>query len=142
MKKKICPACKTKKSISEFSFNKGRPDGLSGDCKTCHRIIRKEYYDNNRKKECNRVKSRKIYLKKWFDKLKKTLKCERCPESDSVCLDFHHKNPDEKEINLCNATNNGWSRKRILKEIEKCNVLCANCHRKEHDMSIKIRNVV
>jgi hypothetical protein len=67
----------------------------------------------------------------WLRSLK--VQCIRCPENDPVCLVFHHRNPDEKEINVTTAVNNGWSRQRILKEIEKCDVLCANCHAKEHD---------
>lgn len=66
-----------------------------------------------------------------FQEFKATLKCERCGESDPAALDFHHLDPSEKDHELSNAMNKwGWS--RVMREIEKCIVLCANCHRKEH----------
>lgn len=68
----------------------------------------------------------------WLKEYKKTLKCSRCPESFWACLDFHHKNPEEKEFEIREIVDKGVSMARILKEIAKCDVLCANCHRKEH----------
>src|SRR5271169_3015483 len=67
-----------------------------------------------------------------FHLFKSTLKCKNCPESHPACLEFHHRNPAEKEFNITQAWRLGYSWKRILKEIEKCDVLCANCHRKLH----------
>lgn len=49
-----------------------------------------------------------------------------------ACLEFHHKDPSKKEVTLSRAVNNGWSIERMEKEIAKCVVLCANCHRKLH----------
>jgi hypothetical protein len=47
-------------------------------------------------------------------------------------LQFHHRNPREKDFTISNACSWGWSIERILKEMEKCDVLCANCHAKRH----------
>jgi hypothetical protein len=50
-----------------------------------------------------------------------------------VCLDFHHADPAEKDIDPAQAVSlKGWSIDRIRAEIAKCAVLCANCHRKAH----------
>lgn len=56
--------------------------------------------------------------------------CSQCGEGDPRCLDFHHVT-GEKEfaISHCIATH---GLDRLLSEIAKCDVLCANCHRKEH----------
>jgi hypothetical protein len=70
--------------------------------------------------------------RKWFQDLKKTLKCNRCPETDWRVLDFHHKDPSQKDWEVANMVRSRWSQKRILAEIDKCEVLCANCHRREH----------
>ena len=56
--------------------------------------------------------------------------CSNCSETDWRCLDFHHVNPQDKDDSVTQLVVNGNSKKRILKEIEKCIVLCANCHRK------------
>lgn len=51
--------------------------------------------------------------------------CEHCGESRPVCLEFHHQ--WDKEICLSEAKD--WSIPRIQMEIEKCQVLCSNCHK-------------
>lgn len=58
-------------------------------------------------------------------------KCLYCGESDSVVLDFHHRDSKEKSFNLIGSLCYSRSRKSILKEISKCDILCSNCHRKE-----------
>jgi len=67
-----------------------------------------------------------------FTEIKSKLKCNRCGENHSACLEFHHKDPSTKEALVSDMAAKS-STKRILKEIEKCEVLCANCHRKEHN---------
>jgi len=57
--------------------------------------------------------------------------CVRCGESDLACLDFHHRDggiTKEGHIGFIRR----FSVERILAEIVKCDVLCANCHRKHH----------
>lgn len=71
--------------------------------------------------------------REWFRAFKASLKCSRCPENHPACLEFHHKDSTKKEIEVTKAVfSNRWSIKRILEEIEKCEVLCCNCHRKLH----------
>lgn len=96
------------------------------------REYRRKWYANNSEhakqkvREYRIVREREIAL--WVKSLK--VKCSRCPESDPDCLDFHHLRDKQKAI--ATAIQSGWSKKKILAEIEKCIVLCANCHRKEH----------
>lgn len=53
--------------------------------------------------------------------------CIDCGETNPMKLDFDHVR-GEKEFDLACATNNyGWT--RIKKEIDKCEIRCANCHR-------------
>lgn len=69
---------------------------------------------------------------KWFSDYKKTLKCERCPENHPACLDFHHRDPKTKLFKVGGAAPSGMPQAKVMAEIAKCAVLCANCHRKEH----------
>lgn len=71
-------------------------------------------------------------LREKFRELKATLKCSRCPEDHPATLDFHHRDPAAKEVLISQAISKGWAWEKILAEIDKCEVLCANCHRKEH----------
>jgi hypothetical protein len=57
--------------------------------------------------------------------------CSVCGETDIRCLDFHHKNPEEKKFSISGGS--VWRKVEcILEEIDKCSIICANCHRKLH----------
>lgn len=86
--------------------------------------------------------TREKYLqkKKWRNKklkqfyaYKKTLSCEICGESHYRCLEFHHIDPSSKIAHIADLAKSA-STSTLMKEIKKCKVLCANCHRKEHDV--------
>ena len=55
--------------------------------------------------------------------------CHRCKNRDHRVLDFHHLR--DKTANIADVAALCWSEKRLLEEIEKCEILCANCHRIE-----------
>ena len=57
--------------------------------------------------------------------------CTSCGESNPIVLEFHHLNPKEKRNDVSNMASHGYSVKSIEEEIEKCIILCANCHRKK-----------
>ena len=67
----------------------------------------------------------------FFKEFKQGLACERCGEREPFCLEFHHKDPSQKDFDVSTAVRR-FSRKRLMEEIDKCLILCANCHRKEH----------
>jgi len=73
-------------------------------------------------------RNRRIAMRDWLHSLKDDgLKCERCGNGDFRVLHFHHTSAD-KEFNVADSVRAGFSRERILTEIAKCEVLCANCH--------------
>jgi hypothetical protein len=57
--------------------------------------------------------------------------CETCGERDRDVLVFHHVNPKDKSFSIQHATRSWTS---ILEEMQKCVVLCANCHLRVHAM--------
>lgn len=69
---------------------------------------------------------------RWFLDYKRTLKCTLCGEDHPATINFHHKNGKEKDNGVSYFVYNGYSTKRIMKEIKKCQILCSNCHRKLH----------
>ena len=69
--------------------------------------------------------------KEWIDDYKSTHPCVHCGESHPACLDFHHRNPSEKTLTISLAIARA-SLERIQMEVAKCDILCANCHRKLH----------
>jgi hypothetical protein len=81
-----------------------------------------------RKQERQTVRIQQI--KAFVRDLKRLKGCATCGENDPRCLDFHHTGA--KEIEVANATKRGWALPKVQQEIDKCIVLCSNCHRKLH----------
>lgn len=125
---KICSKCKQEKELTEF--NKHRY-GVTSWCKECVRNRSKQHYEEN---EISLKEKRKLYVqqrREWFNEFKKTLKCIKCGENHIACLDFHHRDPKQKEFSIAGAVSHS-NKEKVIKELEKCDVLCANCHRKHH----------
>lgn len=101
-------------------------------CKSCKKIKSREAHEKRRDEIRHNRKERKSKIKKWFDEYRSNLKCAHCPENHIACLDFHHLNKDEKYREVSWLVAQGWGIEVIEKEIEKCIVLCSNCHRKLH----------
>ena len=93
---------------------------------------RREWYARNKKHAKGKIKSRRRELSKWLSEYKSVLKCSDCSMNHPAVLQFHHLDPKEKDFEVGLATRNGYSKERILKEIDKCAVLCANCHAIRH----------
>ena len=86
----------------------------------------------NRCKSCESKRSRLKTIKN-IDRLNdflKDKKCAVCSCSDSKVLEFHHVDPTIKRERISYLRTHSWS--TILEEIDKCIILCSNCHRLEH----------
>lgn len=100
--------------------------------KQYHRHYNRENYQRNCESFKAQVAARKQVLRNWVWQIKCKLSCAICGESHPAVLDFHHTDPSAKTISVYKAVARGWGQDRILAEIEKCEVLCSNCHRKAH----------
>ena len=96
------------------------------------RAYRRAWYRRNPEKAYERKKQRRQEMISWLREYKGTLACLQCGETHPACLDFHHRDRNEKDFRISALGNMGWSKERVLTEIAKCDVLCANCHRKLH----------
>lgn len=65
--------------------------------------------------------------RKWFNELKSTLSCSKCGFSHPATLQFHHVR-GEKVMAVSRMVLLKADISAVLAEIEKCDVLCANCH--------------
>ena len=106
------------------------PSKWSEDKQAYQKEYHKKWYAENKSRESLRIKKRKQDLAKWFSEYKAKLKCSKCAENHQSCLDFHHMR--DKEDCVYKMVIDGCGKERILKEIDKCVVLCSNCHRKLH----------
>jgi hypothetical protein len=57
--------------------------------------------------------------------------CVDCGETDPVVLEFDHRADAVKRFNIGSALQRRFSLKTVIAEIEKCDVRCANCHRRK-----------
>ena len=93
----------------------------------------REYYSNTKEVQIQQVLQRRENNKAEYILLKGG-KCEICGfeynGENAACFDFHHENPEEKEYNSSTAIR--LRREKALKELEKCQLVCANCHRLIH----------
>lgn len=91
---------------------------------------RKRFAENPelRERHCEQSKQRQAKHTQWLSDIKATQGCKTCSEQDPRVLDFHHRDPSEKEFTI--GSRRSKSKEVLLKEIAKCDVLCANCHRK------------
>jgi hypothetical protein len=127
---KTCNKCKETKDESEFYFKDKNKTRIQGECKICQKNTLKKHYINNKKTYIDKARQNIKTKIENFEKYKSTLKCEKCGENHPAVLDFHHLDPSKKEFQIGNGTKKGIE--KMLKEIEKCIILCSNCHRKLH----------
>ena len=86
---------------------------------------------NSREKLYEAQKRYRIEVRKQlFDYLSKE-KCIDCGEKDPVVLDFDHIDIKTKFKTISQMLCGHYSFKTILKEIKKCEIRCANCHRRK-----------
>lgn len=131
MKKKTCSRCKETKPTTDFCKAARMKDGFQPACKTCMNVA----WTNSRKKKQKHyqdvtTKRRHRYVER-FNAWKSTQHCMLCFEDDHTCLDFHHLDPNEKDVNISDVSN-AWSFERLQTELLKCVIICSNCHRKVH----------
>ena len=150
-KTRVCTRCGKRKKMEQFPRHKRAKYGRAERCKVCHRELNKEYRQKNPEKvkksvanwvaknpekaKAGQARRSKRYWAKytaWYKSLKAERECARCGEDHPACLDFHHRDPSTKVESVAVMVRERYSREKILAEIEKCDCICANCHRKEH----------
>lgn len=137
MKTKQCRNCGETKSLDDFHKDgkKSSKDGRHSYCKTCSIEKAKAAYRRQTPERKAELKQQALEKKRAMYEICNTIKdkhgCQKCPEKDPCCLDFHHLDPSDKdkEVSWLAAHKNY---QRMIDEINKCVVVCTNCHRKIH----------
>ena len=92
-------------------------------------------YHANRSPE---AKARKLQLQKdratrnliLIREYKASKGCMDCGEKDPIVLEMDHRNRNDKSFNVGDKVKLGFSLERMSEELKKCDVVCANCHRR------------
>lgn len=56
--------------------------------------------------------------------------CMDCGEKDPIVLDLDHRDRSQKSFTIGNLSHTGMSLEKLMQEVDKCDVVCANCHRR------------
>ena len=117
METKVCSICGLEKPLVDFGFRDKEKGLYRAECRQCHSdAVKARYYRN----------------KQILNQTKEGKQCEKCGYNKCIeALDYHHEDPDLKTDTVTRlSTHSNIS--TALKEIEKCCILCANCHREFH----------
>ena len=131
LKEKECTGCKKTRLLIEFNFRNKSKGTYSSRCKQCTRTAIRAHYENNKSYYVKKARKSKIAMAKWHKEYKSERECILCGEDHIATLVFHHRVPSKKSFAIPHGLVR-YSKKRILEEMEKCDVLCANCHRILH----------
>ena len=134
IKLKKCQICKLDLPEDDIHFASRHDRGkkqFQSNCRECQKKYRKEHYLNNKEKYIKKAKTYRETFTEWIVDYKKNLKCEICDEDRYWVLDFHHKDPKEKDTEISVLIKN-CNKKKLLDEISKCMIVCSNCHRDLH----------
>ena len=97
---------------------------------TPHHLYNARYYREHRLAEIGRVRARQAATRQFL----RDLRCRPCADCGAVlppyAMDFDHRKPEEKKVALAAGKALLKSRMELLAEIAKCDVVCANCHRR------------
>jgi hypothetical protein len=119
------------KPVEEFAWRRKEKGQRHNYCRPCHAEYHRKHYLANRERYIAQAAKQKAQLR--LERTRMLLEyfnshaCVDCGESDPVVLEFDHLR-DKSFAVTAKLVNYRWE--RILEEIEKCEVVCANCHRR------------
>lgn len=122
---KRCGGCRETKRVEDFHR---RGDGFQDWCKACKSRAAAEHYQANKERRSAHNKRRQGEFRRWYTSLKEGTPCADCGGVfHPAAMHWDHLPGFEKSAPLGELVRHG-SRKRVLLEIEKCELVCANCH--------------
>jgi 5-methylcytosine-specific restriction endonuclease McrA len=131
---KRCSTCQELKNEKEFNKNKSKADGLQTICRACNKASSAAYYQNNKDEHKNVVYENKLanikVLQEFVIEYLKEHVCVDCGESDYIVLEFDHVRGVKRKA-ISAMIQNSYSLDSLKEEIEKCDVRCANCHKRK-----------
>lgn len=132
--KRICKDCKEEKLCkwSSSFTTKGVPEYRT-QCGPCFKIYLKKIRGTAKYRTTrNATRKRTVVTRKQWAVDFLGGKCKLCNYKKSLhALTFHHRNPEEKEYEVGGILE--WDKNKIKKELNKCDLLCFNCHMELHE---------
>lgn len=132
VERKTCSKCGDEKPVTEFTFKYLRIGRRHSQCRDCTREQVRMHFQAHQNYYVRKAVRRRTKIiaeqREWVLGYLELHPCVDCGEADARCLDFDHVR-GKKHCDVSRMFGNyGWE--MIEKEIGKCEVRCANCHRK------------
>lgn len=127
---KVCPRCSEPKEDNDFNWRSKSKGTKQSLCRECQRQINIEHYKKNSEDYKRRSQEFRVKLKEKFAQWLSDKACVDCGETDPVVLDCDHVRGD-KQANIAEMLNDARPWDVILEELSKCEIRCANCHRRK-----------
>jgi hypothetical protein len=122
---KRCGKCGHEKPLEEFHR---RRNGWQTWCKPCRREYDCEYHRTTRPTRLAQAKRRQTAFFAWYAALKEGKPCADCGRTfHPVAMQWDHRPGTTKTADLSRLRST-TSKRRVLDEIAKCDLVCANCH--------------
>lgn len=132
MNNKQCFKCQITYPLNHFAFRNKKKGTKHGRCRLCRAEYYKSYYEADKSRHKTRSKkwAKKAIIKnqQYVKDYLITRHCIDCETTDIRVLEFDHIDPPQKKDNIAHMIFN-YSLESVKKEIDKCEVRCANCHR-------------
>lgn len=129
MDEKYCKRCDKTLPTSKFTKSANRYDGLQAYCRECMKKYRREHYQANKQPYKDRARARTKAVRQSVRDLKDSTPCADCNKQYRYwVMEFDHL-PGEDKVDNINALSSKGVEKQLYAEIEKCELVCANCHR-------------
>lgn len=133
---KHCSKCGVYKTAGSFHKDKTSPTGLAYYCKECANSSARENH-NKRSRDAGWVAARREYQKSAARSSKERAvaylggSCQDCGKTYKPYIyDFHHLDGTIKSDNPSRLLRGSWEEAKL--ELDKCVLLCSNCHRERH----------
>lgn len=128
-----CITCGVDKLDTDFAYRSITTGKRQTRCRACHAIARRAHYEQTKPtyiaNERTRIRGHREGNRVLIFAFLSEHPCVDCGELDPVVLDFDHRDPANKRLEVAKlATRKPWP--RVLEEIDKCDVRCASCHRR------------
>lgn len=124
---KICTRCKIEQPIENYG-NRIKRDKVVKQtyCKECNKAYHREHFQKNKKTYVDKALQYKKDNQKRLLEYFKDKECKDCGNTDTRVFEFDHLH--SKAANISEVMKS-WCWERILTEIDKCEIVCCNCHR-------------
>jgi hypothetical protein len=142
---KRCRGCDRVKTPEDFNKYTKRLDGLQSRCRQCQNSADRRLYSNGsigrrakiRRRHAGQVTASQSFVQHYFQ----DHPCVDCGETDPVVLEFDHVTGVKREC-VSVMVLSGFGLRSIQAEIAKCEVRCANCHRRvTHQRRLRCRSI-